>query len=178
MGTPFIAFTVHAGMTQIPARSWRRQRSTARHWQRFRDVTCPSSPPLFVVLIALSTLWDLRVFTQIFVLQQAGRITRETNLLGVWAYRVSMGGTDFDIGAAIAIVMVGLTLLLTFVYLRNMFARRSCDGRIGARCVVVEPGGGRRCSRAGVMTEEASEARSSAAVRFHRVLLNAVGLAW
>ena len=39
------------------------------------------------MLAALSTLWDLRVFTQIYVLQQAGGITRETNLLGVWAYR-------------------------------------------------------------------------------------------
>ena len=122
MGIPFIALTVYAGMTQIPGEVMEAASiDGAGAWQRFRDVTWPSLRPLFVVLIALSTLWDLRVFTQIFVLQQAGSVTRETNLLGTYAYRVSVGANDFDIGATIAIVMVGLTLLLTLFYLRNMF---------------------------------------------------------
>ena len=122
MGIPFIALTVYAGMTQIPGEVMEAAAiDGAGAWQRFRDVTWPSLRPLFVVLIALSTLWDLRVFTQIFVLQQAGSVTRETNLLGTYAYRVSVGANDFDIGATIAIVMVGLTLLLTLFYLRNMF---------------------------------------------------------
>ena len=60
------------------------------------------------------------MFTQIYVLQQAGGITREVNLLGVWAYRVSIGENRFDIGAAVAIVMVAITMLLTFAYLRRM----------------------------------------------------------
>ncbi|HZA76516.1 MAG TPA: sugar ABC transporter permease [Acidimicrobiales bacterium] len=122
MGIPFVALTVYAGMTQIPGEVMEAASiDGAGPWARFRDVTWPSLRPLFVVLIALSTLWDLRVFTQIYVLQQAGSITRETNLLGTWAYRVSVGGNDFDVGATVAIIMVGLTLLLTLVYLRSMF---------------------------------------------------------
>ena len=34
---------------------------------------------------------------------------------------MSIGGNRFDVGAAIAVVMVAITLLLTFVYLRQMF---------------------------------------------------------
>ena len=60
------------------------------------------------------------MFTQIYVLQRAGGISRETNLLGVYAYRISIGQNRFDIGAAMAIVMVLITLLLTFTYLRSM----------------------------------------------------------
>jgi N,N'-diacetylchitobiose transport system permease protein len=60
------------------------------------------------------------VFTQIYVLQRAGGINRETNLLGVYAYRISIGENRFDVGAAIAVVMVVITLLLTLVYLRQM----------------------------------------------------------
>jgi N,N'-diacetylchitobiose transport system permease protein len=60
------------------------------------------------------------VFTQIYVLQRAGGITRDTNLLGVYAYRISIGENRFDIGAAIAIVMVLITLLVTISYLRSM----------------------------------------------------------
>ena len=51
---------------------------------------------------------------------RAGGINRETNLLGVYAYRISIGENRFDVGAAIAIVMVAITLLLTLVYLRQM----------------------------------------------------------
>ena len=80
----------------------------------------PSLKPLFVILFALSTLWDLRVFTQIYVLQQAGGITRETNLLGVLTYRISIGESRFGVGAAVAIVLVAITLLFTMVHLRQV----------------------------------------------------------
>ena len=122
MGIPFIALTVYAGMTQIPGEVMEAAAiDGAGTWQRFRDVTWPALRPLFVVLIALSTLWDLRVFTQIYVLQKAGGLTRETNLIGVWGYRSSVGAGDFGAGGAIALVMVTLTLILTLAYLRNMF---------------------------------------------------------
>ena len=38
----------------------------------------------------------------------------------MYAYRISIGENRFDVGAAIAVVMVGITLLLTLVYLRQM----------------------------------------------------------
>jgi ABC-type sugar transport system permease subunit len=87
-------------------------------------VTWPALLPIFVVLAALSTLWDLRVFTQVYVLQQGGGIVRDTNTLGVYAYRQG-GSGDFGLGAAVAVVMVGITLLLTVVYLRRMFRQEA-----------------------------------------------------
>jgi ABC-type sugar transport system permease subunit len=38
----------------------------------------------------------------------------------VYAYRKSFGGNEFDQGAAIAIVMVAITVLMTVFYLRSM----------------------------------------------------------
>jgi N,N'-diacetylchitobiose transport system permease protein len=125
MGVPFVAFTVYAAMTQIPGEVMEAAAiDGAGPWQRFRDVTWPALKPIFVVLAALSTLWDLRVFTQVYVLQQAGGITRETNTLGVYAYRTS-AGDDFGLGAAIALVMVGITLLATLFHLRQMFRQEA-----------------------------------------------------
>ena len=122
MGIPFIAFTLHAAMTQIPDEVMEAAAiDGASSWQRFRDVTWPGIKPIFVVLLALSTMWDLRVFTQIYVLQQAGGVTRDTNLLGTWAYRTGVGSQQFGKGAAIALVMVGLALLLTLFHIRQMF---------------------------------------------------------
>jgi N,N'-diacetylchitobiose transport system permease protein len=122
MGIPFVAFTLHAAMTQIPHDVMEAAAiDGAGPWARFRDVTWPAIKPLFVLLTALSTLWDLRVFTQIYVLQEAGGLSRETNLLGTWAFREAVSGNHYGKGAAIALVMVGITLVLTSLWLRQLF---------------------------------------------------------
>jgi len=121
MGIPFVAFTLYAGLTQIPEETMEAAAiDGAGPWQRFRDIVLPALKPILLILTSLSILWDFRVFTQIYVLQSAGGITRDTNLLGVYAYRVSIGTNDFDKGAAVAIVMVAITVLMTMFYLRSM----------------------------------------------------------
>jgi N,N'-diacetylchitobiose transport system permease protein len=121
MGIPFIAFTVYAALTQIPVDIVEAARlDGARFRQLFRYVVFPAVKPILLILTALSVIWDFRVFTQIYVLQKAGGITRDTNLLGVYAYRISIGENRFDIGAAVAVVMVLITAVLTIVYLRAM----------------------------------------------------------
>jgi N,N'-diacetylchitobiose transport system permease protein len=121
MGIPFVAFTTYAALTQIPT-----ELIEAAHLDgagaraRWRFVIFPALRPILLILTSLSVLWDFRVFTQVYVLQRAGGISRDTNLLGVYAYRISIGENAFDTGAAIAIVMVVITLLLTLTYLRSM----------------------------------------------------------
>jgi N,N'-diacetylchitobiose transport system permease protein len=121
MGIPFIAFTVYAGLTQIPDAIVEAARiDGASSRQIFRYVYFPALKPILLILTSLSVIWDFRVFTQIYVLQRAGGITRDTNVLGVFAYRISIGESRFDIGAAVAVVMVLITVILTVAYLRAM----------------------------------------------------------
>ena len=121
MGVPFVAFTLYAGLSQVPPEIVDAAHvDGARSWQMLRHITIPLLKPILLLLTALSILWDIRVFTQVYVLQRAGGIARETNLLGVWAYRVSIGENRFDTGAAIAVVMVILTLLLSVGYLHQL----------------------------------------------------------
>ncbi len=121
MGIPFVAFTIYAGLTQIPNElSEAAQLDGASYVQRVRYIAFPALKPILLILTSLSVLWDFRVFTQIYVLQRAGGITRDTNLLGVYSYNISIGQNRYDIGAAIAIVMVLITVLLTMTYLRSM----------------------------------------------------------
>ena len=121
MGTPFAALTLYAGLTQLPQDVVEAaQLDGATAPQRFRYVTLPFLAPVLAILTALETLWDFRVFTQIYVLQRAGGVARDTNLLGVYAYRISIGENRFDVGAAVAVVMVALAMALTAVYLRQM----------------------------------------------------------
>jgi N,N'-diacetylchitobiose transport system permease protein len=121
MGVPFVAFTLYAGLTQIPRDLIEAaQLDGAGGVQRFRHVIAPLLGPIILILTALSVLWNFRVFTQIYVLQKAGGISRDTNVLGVYAYRVSIGENRFDVGAALAVIMVLIMLVFTAVYLRLM----------------------------------------------------------
>jgi N,N'-diacetylchitobiose transport system permease protein len=121
MGIPFVAFTVYAALTQIPEEIKEAARiDGARFRDLWRYVSFPALKPILLILTSLSVIWDFRVFTQIYVLQNAGGITRDTNLLGVYAYRISIGENRFDIGAAVAVVMVAITAILTVAYMRAM----------------------------------------------------------
>ncbi|GLY18778.1 sugar ABC transporter permease [Kineosporia rhizophila] len=121
MGIPFVAFTLYAGLTQVPGEVLEAaELDGAGVWQRFRYVILPFLRPVILILTALSVLWDLRVFTQFYVLQKAGGIARDTNVLGVYAYRLAFGENKFDVGAAVAVVMLLITLLFTVFYLRQI----------------------------------------------------------
>jgi N,N'-diacetylchitobiose transport system permease protein len=121
MGIPFITFTVYAGLTQVPLDVLEAaQLDGANGLQRLRHVVLPFLKPVLLIVTVLSVLWDFQVFTQIYVLQSAGGIARDTNLLGNYTYQVAIGENRFDVGSAIAVVMVVVTLLFTSVYLRQM----------------------------------------------------------
>lgn len=60
------------------------------------------------------------MFAQIFNLQEAGGITRETNLLGTYIYSLGIKGGDFGTAASAAIFMLALTVILTAPYVRTM----------------------------------------------------------
>jgi N,N'-diacetylchitobiose transport system permease protein len=121
MSVPFVAFTVYAALTQVPQDMVEAAEvDGASPWRRTRHVVLPTIRPVLLVVGLLQVIWDLRVFTQIYVLQQAGGVTRDTNLLGTYIYRSGIGEGDFGTAAAVAIFMLLLTVVLTWPYVRRM----------------------------------------------------------
>jgi N,N'-diacetylchitobiose transport system permease protein len=126
MSVPFVAFTMYAALTQVPGELLEAAEiDGANAWQRLRAVILPSVRPVLLVVALLQVIWDLRVFTQIYVLQQAGGVTRDTNLLGTYIYRLGIGGGDFGTAAAVAIFMLILTVVLTAPYVRVMLRQEA-----------------------------------------------------
>jgi N,N'-diacetylchitobiose transport system permease protein len=118
MSTPFVVFTVYAGLLQVPSETMEAaQLDGASAWQRFRLITIPMVKPVLFVVALLQIIWDLRVFTQIHVLQRAGAPTRETHLLGTYIYSLAK---EFSMAGAMATIMLALTLALTVFYIRRM----------------------------------------------------------
>lgn len=118
MSVPFVVFTVYAGLLQVPTETMEAaQLDGANAWQRFWRVTVPMVKPVLFVVLLLQVIWDLRVFTQIYVLQRAGAPTRETHLLGTYIYSLAK---EFSMAGAMATIMLVLTLALTAFYIRRM----------------------------------------------------------
>jgi N,N'-diacetylchitobiose transport system permease protein len=117
---PFVAFTIYAGLTQVPGEVLEAsQLDGAGAWQRFRLIVFPYLRSIFVVVIILQVIWDLRVFTQIFALQGIGGIKEQTSTLGVYIYQTSIGGGDYGTGGAIAVIMVLLMVAISVFYVRR-----------------------------------------------------------
>ncbi|MBZ5737961.1 sugar ABC transporter permease [Nocardioides sp. GBK3QG-3] len=121
MSVPFVAFTVYAALTQVPEDLLEAAEiDGASAWSRLRHIILPSVRPVLLVVGLLQIIWDLRVFSQIYILQKAGGSTHDTNLLGTYIYRLGIGGGEFGMAAAVAMFMLVLTVVLTSPYVRAM----------------------------------------------------------
>jgi len=116
---PFVAFTLYAGFTQVPGEVLEAaQLDGANARQRFFDVQVPYVRTIYVVLIVLSMIWDLKVFTQIFVLQGIGGVKSETSTLGVYIYEMGMAQGHYGAASAIAVIFTVLMLAISAYYVR------------------------------------------------------------
>ncbi|WP_353807287.1 carbohydrate ABC transporter permease [Agromyces sp. SYSU T00194] len=117
---PFVAFTVFAGLTQVPDEVLEAaQLDGAGPFQRFFLVIVPFLRPILIVVTILQVIWDLRVFTQIYALQALGGLAEQTNTLGVYIYRVSLGTGDFGAGGAISVIVVLFLVAISLYYVRQ-----------------------------------------------------------
>jgi N,N'-diacetylchitobiose transport system permease protein len=121
-GFPFVALTVLAGLLTVP------QEITeaaivdgAGAWRRFWSVTFPTLRPVFAVVTVLSIIWDFKVFTQIYLMPGGDGVTRSVLNLGTWSYVESFAQNRYGLGAAIAVLLTALLLVITIGYLRLLF---------------------------------------------------------
>ncbi|MFK5584217.1 carbohydrate ABC transporter permease [Serinicoccus sp. LYQ131] len=121
-GFPFVAVTVLAGLMTIPTELPEAAMiDGANAWQRFRHVTVPLLKPVFAIVTILSTIWDFKVFTQIYLMPGGDGSNREVLNLGTWSYITAMSQNQFGLGAAIAVLLTLLLLGITALYLRTLF---------------------------------------------------------
>ena len=118
---PFVAFTLYAGLSQVPDEVLEAaQLDGAGGFARFRLIVFPYLKPIFLVVTILQLIWDLKVFTQIFALQDIGGIRALTSTLGVYIYQTSIAGGDFGHGGAIAVITAVLLMSISIFYIRHL----------------------------------------------------------
>jgi N,N'-diacetylchitobiose transport system permease protein len=126
MSVPFVALSIYAGLTQVPPEVLEAAEiDGATGWQRLRHIILPLIAPVISIVLLLQLIWDLRVFTQIKLLQDAGGIANETHLLGTYIYQLGTGAGQFGMSSAVSILMLAITIGVSWYYVRSLMKEES-----------------------------------------------------
>ncbi|BCB88052.1 carbohydrate ABC transporter permease [Phytohabitans suffuscus] len=120
-GIPFLAITLHAGLTQVPQEL--REAALvdgANAWQSLRNIVLPILRPLLVIVTTLSVIWNFGLFTQVWALRDS-KPEQEYQTLATYAFTQAFGRSEYSLGSAISVVTVLLMLGVMAFYVRQMF---------------------------------------------------------
>ena len=121
MSVPFVAFSIYAGLTQVSDEVLEAaQLDGASAGQRFRHIIAPMIRPVLSIVLLLQLIWDLRVFTQITMLQDAGSKSGDFDLLGTYIFKPGTKAQDFGMASAVSILVLAITILLSWFYIRSL----------------------------------------------------------
>ncbi len=121
MSVPFVAFSVYAGLTQVSGEVLEAaQLDGATGWQRFRLIIAPLIRPVLSIVLLLQLIWDLRVFTQITMLQDAGSKSGDYDVLGTYIFKLGTKAQDFGMASAVSILVLAITIALSWFYIRSL----------------------------------------------------------
>jgi N,N'-diacetylchitobiose transport system permease protein len=115
---PFIALSLLAGLQTVPRDTLDAAAvDGANAVQRFWLVTLPLLRPILAVLVIFSTIWDFKIFDQVYVMAQ-GVPDRAADTAAVTGYREAFALGHFGTGAAIAVVLFCVLLAFSIAYVR------------------------------------------------------------
>ena len=116
--TPFVVIVVLARLQTIPTELYDAAKvDGAGGFRRFRDITLPQLAEVLAVVVVFRTIWTFNKFEEIFLLTRGGPGTSTYNL-ALYAYDQSIANLRMGVGAAAGVIMLGLLLAGSLVYIR------------------------------------------------------------
>ncbi|HLZ32038.1 MAG TPA: sugar ABC transporter permease [Chloroflexota bacterium] len=122
---PFGAIVVMAGLTALPADVIDAARVDGASWlQRFRAVIVPLIAPILFIALLFDLIFTLSELTVVFLLTSGGPVD-QTQVLANYALQVGVSGSQLGEGAAIALFLLPVLIVLTIFALRAIARRES-----------------------------------------------------
>ena len=116
--TPFVFLYMLAALAALPADLFEAARiDRANAWKRFIHITLPLIRPAIVVVVILRLTVALSAFAAIYAATGGGPGT-VTEIINLYAYRVSFVELSLGYGAAAAVVLLVLTMLVAGLLFR------------------------------------------------------------
>jgi multiple sugar transport system permease protein len=123
--TPFAFLVFLASLNAMPQEPLEAALlDTRSSWQRFRYIILPMLRPAIVIVLIFRTMIALRAFAAIFSATGGGPGTA-TEILNLYAYRVSFNSLDLGYGAALGTVLLLITVFVSLIFFRM---RRASTG--------------------------------------------------
>lgn len=120
--TPLACISIYSALTQVDdSQLEAAQLDGAGYAGRVRHIIVPTIMPVLSLIGVLQVIWDLRVFAHINVLQGAGGVSTETNLLGNYVFQQGLSQGNYGVASAIAMVILLVTLIVTAKYIQMLF---------------------------------------------------------
>lgn len=91
----------------------------ATPFQSFRDIVFPLLQPVTVIVVVISVIDALRAFDLVQLMTRGGPYNR-SNVLGFMMYEEAFENYNMGYGAALAVVLMLISMLFIFTYLRRM----------------------------------------------------------
>ena len=121
--TPFAFLVLLATLATLPPDVYEAARlDRAGAWQRFRYITLPLMRPAIVMVIILRMMTALSAFAAIFAATGGGPGSA-TEILNLYAYRTSFSELNLGYGASLAVVLLSMTLAISYLMFRLRRAR-------------------------------------------------------
>src|SRR5579859_3248037 len=122
---PFGAIVVMAGLTALPADVVDAARVDGASWlQRFRAVIVPLIAPILFIALLFDLIFTLSELTVVFLLTSGGPVD-QTQVLANYALQVGVSGSQLGEGAAIALFLLPVLIVLTIFALRAIARKES-----------------------------------------------------
>jgi multiple sugar transport system permease protein len=116
--TPFAFLVMLATLATLPQDVFEAARlDRASAWQRFVSITLPLIRPAIVMVVIMRTMTALSAFAAIFAATGGGPGSA-TEILNLYAYRTSFSELNIGYGASLAMVLMGITLAISWLMFR------------------------------------------------------------
>jgi multiple sugar transport system permease protein len=116
--TPFAFLVLLATLSTLPGDIYEAARlDRAGAWQRFRYITLPLIRPAIVMVVIMRMMTALSAFAAIFAATGGGPGSA-TEILNLYAYRTSFTELNIGYGASLAMVLLGITLAVSYLMFR------------------------------------------------------------
>ncbi|TAF08194.1 MAG: sugar ABC transporter permease [Nostocales cyanobacterium] len=108
-----------AGLQTIPTSHYEAaELDGANSWQQFWHITLPGLRPTLIFTTVTTAIFTLRSFEPVYVITGGGPLN-STNLLVYYTYQEAFAQFDFGYAAAVATVLLGVTLVLVYLQLKT-----------------------------------------------------------
>jgi multiple sugar transport system permease protein len=118
---PFVVVTYLARLQTIPPELYEAAKvDGATAWRRFVHVTLPQTWSVLFVIILLRSIFMFTKFDTVWLMAGESGVSRYVRTLPVYAYSRSFTYLQAGMGAALAVIMFAMLLVITVVYFRTL----------------------------------------------------------